>query len=525
MSFTGLIAEIPLGTAGLTGRRNQSLIPPTQLIEALNISYEGDELSKEGGAAKYNSTAISGGPEIYGGWDWHPSAGVQRIIVVCSDGKIYKDDGGGSFSTTLASGISVTDKSAVFIEGGVEAAGSDRKLFILTGSNAIQVLTANGATTSAIANGAADWTGTTQPMTGCVHEGRLWMGLGHTVYYSLPGDHEDFTDASAGSIQVFPGVGREIFAITSFKGLLIIFKYPKGIYAVDTSDSDTSNWRAYTISESIGIRGRRAFALIDDDIIFQEAGGEVNLLTAVTQFGNLGTQSLSSATDMNDFIHKNTYVNLNHQMAAVFYADKREVHISQPSTSSADPDRRLVIDYNHPAQPRWRFSDRDTILSLWLQEDGASFIQKPAYGDDSGFVWNMDETTKSKDGAAYDTQARTPDMDLGFLDPSLATRRKRGKALEATFRPIGNWDISVDIYWDGAYHSTVTFNQGTTGAVLGSFVLGTDALAGDISATQRKRVTGSGHRVGFRVKQNSAGQDLALQKLYFYFNPTNQSIR
>jgi len=100
MAFTGQIAEIPIGTAGLSGTKNMALIDPGALLIARNLTYENGTVQKEGGTTKYNSTAISGAPSIYGGHDWNHNCSTQRMIVVASDGKIYKDTGGGDYTPT-----------------------------------------------------------------------------------------------------------------------------------------------------------------------------------------------------------------------------------------------------------------------------------------------------------------------------------------------------------------------------------------------------------------------------------------
>lgn len=50
MPFTGLIAEIPVGAAGLTGNVNQARIRPDHLILANNLTYEAGTVQKEGGS-------------------------------------------------------------------------------------------------------------------------------------------------------------------------------------------------------------------------------------------------------------------------------------------------------------------------------------------------------------------------------------------------------------------------------------------------------------------------------------------
>ena len=91
-AYIGQVFPIPVGQGGLVGTKDQAEISPDRLIVARNLSFEGRTLRKEGGAAKYNSTAITGAPTILGGWDWWPTDGVQRMVVAASDGAIPSRD-------------------------------------------------------------------------------------------------------------------------------------------------------------------------------------------------------------------------------------------------------------------------------------------------------------------------------------------------------------------------------------------------------------------------------------------------
>ncbi len=96
MAFTGQIASLVIGTGGHNGSKNQAEVPPDQLIDADNLTFESVTIRKEGGADKYNSSVISGTPSVIAGHDWFPSAGTQRSVVVTSAGTILKDDGAGT---------------------------------------------------------------------------------------------------------------------------------------------------------------------------------------------------------------------------------------------------------------------------------------------------------------------------------------------------------------------------------------------------------------------------------------------
>lgn len=529
MSFRGQIVELPIGTAGLTGTKNLSVLRPDQLLEADNVSFFFGTLHKEGGASKYNSTAITSAPSVIGGWDWIPSDGIQRMIVVTSAGDILRDTGAGTFGTTLASGLTVSSVVPFFVDCGKEAAANNRKLFIYTGKNAVQVLSGDGVTTTALSSPPADWTGTSQPSFGVLHEGRVFAGGNlndpHRIYYPLTTNHEDYLTAGAGSIAVFPGEGERLIAGASFKGGLILFKRPFGIYFVDTSNSDVTKWRVTKISKNVGAVSPQSVVPIPDDLVFMDANANIHLLSATTEFGDVSTSNLSQAGDMSIYLQENLNLGQLQNARGIYYDGQKEVHFAVAGSGSTLVTRRIIIDYNRPDRPRFRFSTRDTCESLWLRKD-SNGVPRPTSGDAAGFVWLMDQASRSKDSAGYNGQFQTAHTDLSFVDSPipLASRRKNGKFLELVVEPQGNWNLSVDVLWDDAITQTLQFNMGTTGASLGSFVLGTDKLAGSTVLNKKKRITGSGRRISLIGRNSGDAQDFSVSKFLLHFSLGNERL-
>lgn len=526
MSYNGQIAEIPVGMGGLTGSKNQNRIRPDQLITASNIAYDTGNITKEGGATKYNATAIAGTPRVVGGFDWWPTNGVQRMIIVGDNGNIYRDDGAGTFSTTLKTGLTTLNMFPFFLEGGAEASGSNRKLFLFTGTNKVQVLSGDGATMSNLATPPADWAAS-HPLCGAIHENRLWgagnMNDPHRVYYSTPANHEDFTGTGSGSISVYPGEGERIVALMSFKGLLVAFKSPRGIYLIDTSDPSTGNWRSSRMTSAIGTVSPLSIVGIDDDLIFLDASGNFQLLSAVTEFGDMGNRNLSAESDMNTFMRSNINFAQIAKVQAVYYSHKREVHFGLPGVSSLYLNRRLVIDFNGQG-PRFRFSDRDMNHAIWLRKD-LNGILRVMIGEDGGFVYEIDRAVKTKDGNAYGATFQTAHMDMSWIDPILATKKKIGQFLEIVVEPTGDWDLAVDVLWDNKLTDTIHFNMGATGAKLGSFTLGTDKLGSGALLNRRKRINGEGHRLSLVARNSGQGQDFSISRFFLYFKMSDERTK
>lgn len=527
MAFRGLVAPLPVGLEGLTGTKNVSRVRRTQLLQAEGITYESGNLEKEGGADKYNSTAITGTPSILAGHDWDHDGATQRMVVFTSAGTLLKDSGSGAFATTLDSGLSVSSPcTPVFVEGGKEAAANNRKLFFFSENNQVQVLSADGATTSNLATPPADWSGSNQPTVGFLHKDRLW-GCGnpndrHRLYYSTLTDHEDFTGAGAGTLSVFPGDGQGIVAAVSFRGVIVVFKKPRGIYVVDTRPTDVADWSVSKLNGNLGVACAGVVTPALDDIIFIDTGGDIRALSATDTFGDVGTDSLSDPMDMDPFIRERLDLTQMRRWRMQYYSTKREVHIACTTVGETTNDARLVMDFNLTGIVRFRFSQRDTPVSMWSRErDGRPELMM---GEDNGFIWRLDQSAKSKDGVGYASIFQSPEDDLSSLDPSLATVRKEGKFLELVVEPRGNWNLTVEIIWDGSEHETVFFNMGVAGGALGSFLLGTDILAGAQVLSRKRRITGGGRRFSLRGSNDGANQDFSAARFFLHFKPGNERI-
>lgn len=509
--------EIPIGGSGFTGTKNMSSVKPDALIIALNICYENGVISKEGGSAKYNSTPISGQPKILSGVDWFPAAGNQRMVVYTSNGDLLKDSGTGAFSVTLKSGLSTT-AFPVFVEGGLEAAGRSRKLFCFNGVDAPQVLAGDGITTANLATPTADWSGANQPSWAVLHKGRMWAGGNsndpHRVYYSLLSDHEAFTGGDTGSMSVYPGEGEKIVGAISYKGLLLVFKSPLGVYVINTTDTSSLDWGVARITPYVGMSGPGGLVVLEDDVLFVDSSGQFQTLSAVVEFGNVGGRNLSKVVRFQDYMKENFNLQYLNRVRSVYYAHRQEAHFAIAGIGSSINNSRIVWDFSTDL-PRVRYSDKDTCESLWLRKDSIGIV-RPVVGDATGTVWNLDRATKDKAGAGYSSQFQTPHLDFGYLDPALSTKFKNAQFLAVQFEPLGQWDVYCDVFIDGNYTQTIVFTQGTAGSVLGSFVLGTDRLGGQLVVNKRKRCYGSGRRFSFLFRQSGAGQDFSISKAYLY---------
>lgn len=510
MAFAGMVIEIPLGQSGVVGIENPTVMQPSDLVDNQYVSYYGMVLRKWGGQSPYTPSPL--GATVLNGYDWFPSSTVQRQVVFLGNGSVRKDEGTGLFSTLLASGLAVSQPSQ-FVEGGAEATSRPRKLFLFTGGSPVQVLAGDGASMTALALPAADWTGSNQPLCGAVHANRLWaagnLSDPHRVYYSQVTNHEDFADTTnAGSLTVFPGEGDRITGLFSYRGVLIVGKAPRGIYVIDTTGIQPTSFGVDRLSRAIGLATGNAMTQVDNDVLLLDTAANVQALSAVQALGDLTTITFGQEAALSNYLTGKLNSAQCQWARMIYYGLKREVHVAVPLTGETTNTGRLVVDYNGPSRPRFRLARPESCVALWLKHVGVNGPLKPIRGDTGGVVWDLDQDTPSPAGVpGSSARVLTPQMDLGHIDPGLAARVKQGFYLELVTALLGPWNLDIDVYWDGRKHQQLAFSMRNA-----------HALPTDQAVHLQQRLLGSGRRVQFDVKQTVGGQDMRIFRLYMAFS-------
>ena len=531
MSYQGFTATWIAGQEGLFGGENTDLAAPNALVVAKGLTFQNGMWQKEGGAVKFNSTVISGAPEVKAGIDWWPTATIQRQVVYTGDGILFKDDGSGTFSTTLKSGLP-TDKNPIFVEGGAEAAGNNRKLFCFIDGNAVQVLSGNGATTSDLATPPTDWATTNQPTFGIPHKGRIW-GRGNPndpnrIYYSMASNHESYTGAGSGSISIFPGEGERLVGGVSWHGRLFLFKDPRGIYWVDDSSTTAADWEAKRLTNTIGcltqnlIREIQIFTQdgFKDDVVFFSASGGIHLLSAVQELGDAQSGSLSAILSLDRWLRDNLNLSQFAEGKSIWYDDAHELHFGVSGKAITVNNQRLTLDFLR-SPPRFRYTNRDTCQAMWVRKD-TDKIERPMIGDDVGFTWTLDQSARTK-GGAYIGDVQVRESDLSWVDPQLESIDKIFDWMEVHYLATGEWNLSVDVLIDGLLFETITFGMDASKVVqgetqLGSWLLGVSKFGtSTLISRRRRRLRGQGRRFAFRLYNEGDSQDFKIMKVIVGF--------
>ena len=510
MPYDGVpVIQIEAGREGQWGLRNRNAIPLGGLITLRNATLEDHTWRMGGGAVKLGDAI--GTLTIQAAIDFWVNATTQRTLVALSDGSLRKDNGSGASWASLASGLTTSGQVSHWTLGGQESAGRARKAFHCDRVNAVRVLSGDGASMTTLANPPADWSGANQPGFSLVARGALWAGgnanAPHRLYRSLVADHEDFL--------TFPynleiaGPGERLVAGLPYKGGILLWKYPEGVYFVDLADPSDQAWRYYQVGQA-GCRGPCNAALVEDDVIWIDPNGGWHAISATQATGSVRASDLSMrklGSWFRDTVNRDEFATAQ----LVYYANKQEVPFACAGQGQTAKNRRVVLDVGRPEQgARWHYWDRDRNECLFLRK--VAGVQRLAMGDAVGQLWMLDDATRSADGAGYSFEWFLKDTDFSEVVPEWSGRKKNLRFLQLEYDPRGTSTHQVSVYADGVLRQTIAFTLDPRGAVLPvtlPFVLGMETLV----ATPRRRLRGHGTRIALQGLSSAPNQDVSIARV------------
>jgi hypothetical protein len=528
MGYTGTSIPIPLGELGLQTDSPMTSLPPNALLKANNVSLYSGRIEKTRGTIKYNTVALPS-PEIVAVNDYFPTTADQRLIAVTSDGKIWRDTGDGTFSSNtpiedLATAVS-TDTHIV--SGGQEESGANKKLFILTGAAQIQVIDGDAAVTADISGPSADWASANFPTFGLIYQGRLFVMNSaadpHRIYGSSLADHEDFATGSPPTFSIFPGEGDGILCAAVYRGLMFIFKKPFGVYILDGRNPDPVNWTTQKYSDSFGVDSPHSVLQVLTDLIAANSFGSYTSLQASDQFGDFEAGDILANHLVEDYIRSIFNSDGIPFSQCVYYPEKKVAYFTGQASSTDTRNQMVVMDVARN-QLRFTVDTKERPNCIALRKDSQN-IQRPMYGDKEGFVWLMDKPTYNRDSQPYIGEFQTAYTDFSFASSELGGKNKLFDFLEMNYVATGNNPFYVDVYVDGSLRQTLVFQQ-NYGAVLDSFILDVDTLAGDpAGSSNRKRLLScAGKRISFRVYNNSFNEAFKVERMIVSFRVSAEQI-
>lgn len=526
MSYQGASVPIPLGSVGLRTDDPMTSLPPNALIKANNVSFHSGRIEKSFGTSKLNATALPS--SVVAVTDWWPTPALQRTIAVCGNGKVFRDTGAGTFNsnTAIRDFATTLTTDTHFCVGGQEAATNNKKLFIFTGAAQVHRITGDGTATAAIGTPNTDWSASGYPTFGVPYQNRIaTFGSAnnrHTVYFSLTSDHEDYNTTPL-TFPVFPGEGDGIIAGYVYLGLLFLFKKPFGVYIIDGRDPASANWTVSKFSDALGIQSPHAVIDALSDLIVANSFGSYTSFQSSQKFGDFVSGDILASNHLEDYIRGIFNRAGFPYTQALYYGEKKQIFFTAQSASADLRNRMIVMDLSRD-QLRIAIDTKEEPNCLALRRD-SSAILKPMYGDKNGYVWLMDQASYIRGTSPYMGEFQTAYTDFGFADQSMAGKNKLFEFLEVQYVATGNNNFYCDVFVDGRKRITLTFPQ-RAGVNLGTFLLGSDSLAGEpASARNRKQLKScTGNKISFRFYNGNYGEGFKIERMVCEFRPSGEQV-
>lgn len=532
MAYKGQIATIPIGRGGLVTDLPQGDIPARYLTRAINATLVNGYAEKDFGSRRWNSTALGTG--IAGFKDFWPSELVQRVICVGQNGAVYRFTNYTTSGLVSAIGSAPTTLNVTqyvnLVAGGQEESGNDRKLFIFTGNDPVQVISGDVATRANISVPAADWSGTNQPFMGILFRGALWCWGNrndpHRMYKSTELDHEQFVGGTANSYSVFPGDSQRIIAAEVHRKRLYVLKYPTGLYYLNDSAEDSDDWFFEKSQDTFGGSSPRCTVQVLDDFLVANQFQSITSVQAAFTFGDFQSSDFFSINRCKNFAIQEIAPSSFGERQAICYKNKQIAMFAFRSRSSSYNDRICMISFRDPQNPMvtWSTKDQPNCLDTLRNTLGE---EKPCYGANDGYLYVMDQsdrwvgTADTTSRTGYEFQIQTAHIDFGEIDPTWAEQMKNFDFFELGYIPTGKWNVNVEIFVDGKYLRAVPVEVAGR-SELDQFVLGETRLDDGVTWDKIKEIAASGRRIGFRLSNSGVGENVKAAKIRVYFTMSGQ---
>lgn len=506
--------KIVLGKEGLFGLRNKDRIPLGGLQQLRNADLTDHTLRPEGGAATFG-VPLSGVPAIRAAIDYWPDTSTQRIVAMASDGTLQKDDSLGAVWTAVTGALgALTVAGAVpsFSTGGREDATKSNALFYADGINPERVMRGDG-TFAALSAPAPEWTGVNRPRGFAINQGYNWAfgcpTLPHHLVRSLDTNHENFTSTRF-AVPIFGGdkPGLYVSCALNFKGFLVVWKFPAGVYAYDTRDADPANWYAVRIGSG-GAPGPGCAVVAENDVLWVDPAGGMHLLSATQEAAGLRAEDIAYRKLGRFIPNQISRTNLS-RAQLVYDSDRQEAVLACSAQGTTALNRRLTLDLGNKAEvgERWRISDRDVNEALFLRRESDN-VEHLYMGDDAGQFWKLNQATRSKAGAGYTFEYWTADTDFAAMAQKLTGKKNSGAYLQLIYDPHSTGTHTVRIWRDGSQRQSLDFSlSGGPNAlpVTLPFVLGAETML----ATGKRRLLGAARRWSLQGISSVAGFDFGI---------------
>lgn len=533
MGYAGNTFQVDCNRGGFSANNNQDSINPTAMIEGTrNIVLEKGGRRKRGGTSILQ-TAASGTPTTLNSIQYTPFGGSSRIVSWTSTGKILHDGTEATLPQTMTAGG----------YGDFEIA--DGELYFVNGTDSPMVFTIAGSWVllSSFFTLPGDWSATKGfPSWVRVHgrgnSRRLWMGGvsndREIVYGSDDGDFHNFSDDCVFLLPVDTGHVNGIVGSISFNSQFIMFS-KKNAFILNDEPVDSDQWGYDKAPWENGAAHQRVIVRIPNDIVVMTDEGDIYSVGAVQEASDYIAASLARPAFMDDFIRANYDLTETDKFHSVYDPVRRFIRFFVVRQGQSQIDTSLVYYIDREPVEAWMIHDNQSADSgfdaasssvVFLDASSESVV---ITGDYSGRLWKLETPGQNDNMNGYEASFTCPDMLLlgqfgvsnnrsGTLErddnDQLHSRDTKGyKRFIASFRGLGNFNLTVDAWVDGVAISQQTLSMLGVGVPLGTFVLGTDSLATVAELIDKTfYLNRTGKRIRFKLSNSNANEDFFISK-------------
>lgn len=519
MGYKGQTFEIPCDRGGLYNSPNIDRIPPEMMAEGThNIGLEEDGWGKRGGTDLKHSGY--GGAQIMGGFQFILDNGTEFLVVATADGKLWKDT-----TTTIKTGLA----SNVY----VSFTPYNNSLYISNGSNTPQIWDGVAASTSDIANPHAGWTGSDQPTHLVVHgkgeSERLWaLGAFPKSVYAAALNTDGTTEAdwtSAIIIYIESAIGG-ITAGIEFGDRIIVFSRERA-FTIDDTNTDSGKWGYQAAQWTGGVAHWRLLVRTPNDLVAMMENGVIYSVVTAQSYGDYKLASLVKGAFIDRFLRNKTKFSDIEKFHSTYDKELEIIKFFVVRSGQTQVDSALLYYISRATElgPKeaWMLHDNTVNISGYSASVSFNFRLDPPEdhrdyiftGGYAGDIWDLEEATKSDNGAAYTAKVKLPNHNFGN-----SRVRKDFKRMFVVVRPEGDINLSVNTWIDGAaFGSTQQISLAGAGAVYGTAIYGTDVYGGDEVLNKELELGVKGNRIQQELFNSGVGEDFFISGIQYDFKP------
>jgi len=571
VAYKGRVIHIPLGSQGLNQSPNPAQIPPAGLLEAKGLTFADDTLRKAPGVTQI--ATYDGGVTTYplAAWEFAPTDGKSYIYSLGASGVVYRcdSDSPAQVNTTTLTTLSPVPSKGVFVECGNEASTrtdpvKDRMIMLFTGECTPVGFRGDAGTVQAVTV-TGDWnSASNMPLGGVIHNGGLWAygnaNRPHYLYRSRLSDHADFATTTTPTMDaifqsVYPGVGQRIYVAKSYKGMLFILKYPRGLFWLDDTDVNPAGWRVQQITDSIGCAPSPQAAIqLDDGILFVSADGNLYALLANTQ-GGIEVVNYGEKLGLDSWLRENLHLGQLDKIRGVWNTTTKEAIFSSYAKNGLSWGLTIVNDFSAMGKeggvPRVSYDTKDAATCLGVRRNPVSYQFETFYGTSGapGTLRVIGKADRTNVSSAYTGLFQTSHSNLGeYLSDAadadkIKSMMKIFDFLEIEYIPTSQGTLTIRTWVDGTLTDTISvtlqpsgpkiaYSSGTDFVIyLGSGTTAASLLGGSTASgpaplsVQHVRLTGTGRRISFEFSNATASEDFNITGIYLGFREAGQDLR